>query len=204
MNSPISPGIIAEAAGLFAVTNLDDIVILSLFFAQGAGENGSARRVVAGQYLAFTAILAVAIGIAFGASFLPEEAIPYLGLIPITIGLRDAWKLWKNRQRGDEGEQTETTQGGPTVRKVATTTFGSGGDNIGVYVPVFDTVGTRGTFVFAAVFLVLVGVWCIAGRFFATRPIIARALSRWGHILLPVVLITIGLIILIQGGAFGL
>jgi cadmium resistance protein CadD (predicted permease) len=200
----MSSGLIAEAAGLFALTNLDDIVVLSLFFAQGAGEHGSARRVVAGQYLAFAAILAVTIGVAFGASFLPKEAIPYLGLIPITIGLRDAWKLWKNRQRGDEGEQTETTQGGPTVRKVAVTTFGNGGDNIGVYVPVFDTVGTRGTIVYAAVFLILVGVWCAAGRFFATRPVIARALSRWGHILLPVVLITIGLIILIQGGAFGL
>jgi cadmium resistance protein CadD (predicted permease) len=200
----MSSGLIAEAAGLFAVTNLDDIVVLSLFFAQGAGEHGSARRVVAGQYLAFAAILAVAVGVAFGASFLPKDAIPYLGLIPITIGLRDAWRLWKNRQRGDEGEQTESTQGGPTGRKVAVTTFGNGGDNIGVYVPVFDTVGTRGTIVYAAVFLVLVGVWCVAGRFFATRPVIARALSRWGHILLPVVLITIGLIILIQGGAFGL
>jgi len=200
----MSSGLIAEAAGLFAVTNFDDIVVLSLFFAQGAGEHGSARRVVAGQYLAFAMILAVAIGVAFGASFLPEEAIPYLGLIPITIGLRDAWKLWKNRRRGDGGAQTETTQAGPTVRKVAATTFGNGGDNIGVYVPVFDTVGTRGTIVYAAVFLVLVGVWCVAGRFFASRPVIAKALSRWGHVLLPAVLITIGLIILIQGGAFGL
>src|SRR5215831_12068632 len=149
VNSPMSSGLIAEAAGLFAVTNFDDIVVLSLFFAQGAGEHGSARRVVAGQYLAFAVILAVAIGIAFGASFLPKEAIRYLGLIPITIGLRDAGKLWKNRQRGDGGAQAETTQGGPTVRKVAATTFGNGGDNIGVYVPVFDTVGTRGTISFA-------------------------------------------------------
>ena len=140
----MSPGLIAEAAGLFAATNVDGIVILSLFFAQGAGEHGSARRVVAGQYLGFAVILVVAIGVAFGASFLPREAIPYLGLIPITIGLRDAWKLWKDRQRGDEGEQAETTPGGPTVRKVAAITFGNGGDNIGVYVPVFDTVGTRG------------------------------------------------------------
>jgi hypothetical protein len=31
-----------------------------------------------------------------------------------------------------------------------------------------------------------------------------RRLGLWGHILLPVVLITIGLIILVQGGAFGL
>jgi cadmium resistance protein CadD (predicted permease) len=29
----VNPGVIAQAAGLFAVTNLDDIVVLSLFFA---------------------------------------------------------------------------------------------------------------------------------------------------------------------------
>ena len=48
----MSSGLIAEAAGLFAVTNFDDLVVLSLFFAQGAGEHSSVRRVVAGQYLA--------------------------------------------------------------------------------------------------------------------------------------------------------
>ena len=83
----MTSGVIAAAAGLFAVTNFDDIVILSLFFARGAGQRGSAIRVVAGQYLAFTAILAVAIGVALGASFLPRQALPYLGLLPIAIGL---------------------------------------------------------------------------------------------------------------------
>uniref|UniRef100_A0AAU2K063 Cadmium resistance transporter n=1 Tax=Streptomyces sp. NBC_00049 TaxID=2903617 RepID=A0AAU2K063_9ACTN len=55
-----------------------------------------------------------------------------------------------------------------------------------------------------AVFLVLVAVWCFAGRFFATCPLVAEALSRGGHVLLPVVLIAIGLLILGEGGAFGL
>lgn len=200
----MSSGLIAEAAGLFAVTNFDDIVILSLFFAQGAGQHGSARRVLAGQYLGFTAILAVAIAVTFGASFLPEQALPYLGLLPIALGLRDAWKVWKNRKRGDGGEQAESEQDGPAILKVATTTFANGGDNIGVYVPVFTNVGTSGTIVYCVVFLVLVGVWCAAGRFVATRPVIARPLGRWGHIVLPVVLIAIGLLILIEGGAFGL
>jgi len=200
----MTAGVIAEAAGLFAVTNFDDIVILSLFSAQGAGERGSARRVIAGQYLAFTAILAVAIAVTFGARFLPEKALPYLGLLPIALGLRDAWKAWKNRKPGDSGERAESGQGGPTILKVATTTFANGGDNIGVYVPVFTNVGTSGTIVYCVVFLVLVGVWCAAGRFVATRPVIAKPLGRWGHILLPVVLITIGLLILIEGGAFGL
>jgi cadmium resistance protein CadD (predicted permease) len=53
------------------------------------------------------------------------------------------------------------------------------------------------------VFLILVGVWCAAGRYFATHPAIARVLSRWDHILLPVVLIGIGLMILIKGSTFG-
>ena len=43
-----------------------------------------------------------------------------------------------------------------------------------------------------------------AGRYFATRPVIAGALSRWGHIVLPVVLIGLGVLILVEGGAFGL
>ncbi|WP_435603400.1 cadmium resistance transporter [Streptomyces sp. bgisy130] len=75
---------------------------------------------------------------------------------------------------------------------------------MGVYVPVFATAGIGGMTVYAVVFLVLVAVWCFAGRFFATRPVIAKALARWGHILLPLVLIAIGLLIFIEGGAFGL
>ncbi|MFB7307681.1 hypothetical protein [Streptomyces sp. NPDC056192] len=35
-------------------------------------------------------------------------------------------------------------------------------------------------------------------------PGLAKALARWGHILLPLVLIAIGLLILVEGGAFGL
>ena len=112
-------------------------------------------------------------------------------------------KAWRNRKPGDRGGQAESGPGGPTILKVATTTFANGGDNIGVYVPVFTNVGTSGTIVCCVVFLVLVGVWCAAGRFVATRPVIAKPLGRWGHILLPVVLITIGLLILIEGGAFG-
>ncbi|GAA4834342.1 cadmium resistance transporter [Kitasatospora terrestris] len=192
-------GIIGQAVALFAVTNIDDILILSLFFAQGAGRPGSARRIVIGQYLGFAAILAVAVAAAFGATFLPESAIPYLGLLPLGLGLKAAWQAWKHR--GDEGDEQETAEVGPRALEVAAVTFANGGDNIGVYVPVFATAGVGGMSVYVIVFLALVAVWCLAGRFFATRPLIAKALSRWGHLLLPVVLITIGLLILVEAGA---
>ncbi|QIQ06560.1 cadmium resistance transporter [Streptomyces liangshanensis] len=198
-------GIIGQAAGLFAVTNIDDILILSLFFAQGAGHRGSARRIVIGQYLGFAAILTVAAAAAFGATFLPEAALPYLGLLPLALGLKAAWQAWRNHRnaKGDEERQAQSAERGPGSLEVAAVTFANGGDNIGVYVPVLASAGAAGMTVYAAVFLVLVAVWCTAGRFFATRPVIAEALSRWGHILLPLVLITIGLLILTEGGAFG-
>ncbi|MDX2591483.1 MULTISPECIES: cadmium resistance transporter [Streptomyces] len=195
-------GIVGQAAGLFAVTNIDDILILSLFFAQGPGHPGATSRIVLGQYLGFAAILAVAVAAAFGATLLPESAIPYLGLLPLALGLKAAWQAWKHR--GDEDDEEAAKEGGPKALEVAAVTFANGGDNIGVYVPVFATAGVGGMSVYALVFLILVAVWCFAGRFFATRPLVAKALSRWGHILLPVVLIAIGLLILIEGGAFGL
>ncbi|MFD3519079.1 cadmium resistance transporter [Streptomyces sp. NPDC058653] len=197
-------GIVGQAAGLFAVTNIDDILILSLFFAQGAGDRGSTRRIVLGQYLGFLAILAVAAAAALGATFLPEAVIPYLGLLPLALGLKAARQAWTDRKDSeDDGDELEGA-GGPGALAVAAVTFANGGDNIGVYVPVFAGAGISGMSVYAVVFLVLVGVWCFAGKFFATRPVIAKALSRWGHILLPLVLIAIGLLILVEGGAFGL
>ena len=200
----LNADLVAEAVGLFAVTNVDDIVILSLFFGQGAGHRGAARRVVVGQYLGFAAILVVAGAAALGATFLPAAAIPYLGLLPLVLGVRAGWRAWTERRRGNGGDSgADGRQGPPKMLEVAGVTFANGGDNIGVYVPVFTNIGTSGTIVCCVVFLILVGVWCAAGRFVATRPVIARPLGRWGHILLPVVLIAIGLLILIEGGAFG-
>ncbi len=172
---------IIRAIGLFAVTNVDDVVLLALFFARGVPP----AKVVLGQYLGFAGILAVAVAAALGATLLPPSALPWLGLLPLALGVRAAWQAWRG---ADDSSPTATGALG-----VAAVTFANGGDNIGVYVPVFATTGiTR----YVLVFLLLVAVWCAAGRFFATRPTIAHALSRWGHVVLPVVLIAIGVLIL--------
>ena len=201
----MNAGIVAEAAGLFAITNVDDIVVLSLFFGRSAGQHGATTRIVTGQYLGFTAILAITVSAAYGATFLPESAIAYLGLLPLALGLWGAWQAWKHHRQDDSGEQQPgNKQDGPKTLQVAAVTFANGSDNIGVYLPVFAKAGAAGITVYVAVFLVLVGVWCAAGRFFATRSAIASVIGRWGYILHPFVLIALGLFILIQGGAFGL
>lgn len=130
--------------------------------------------------------------------------IPYLGLLPLALGLKAAWQGWRHRNEADGEREAGEEDGGPKVVEVAAVPLADGGDNVGAYVPVFATAGAGGMSVYAVVFLILVGVWCFAGRFFATRPLVAGALSRWGHVLLPSVLISLGLLIPVEGGAFGL
>ncbi|GAA0449327.1 cadmium transporter [Paractinoplanes deccanensis] len=192
----MSAAVIGQAIGLFAVTNVDDLLLLALYFAQGSGRPHTAHAIALGQYLGFAGILAVAVAAGFGAGLLPDAVLPWLGLLPLALGVKAAVQSWRHRH-DDEGE-SERRQNGPRALEVAAVTFANGGDNIGVYVPVFATAGASGTAVYATVFLVLVGVWVAAGRFLATRPVIARALSRWGHIVLPVVLIGVGLLILLE------
>ena len=193
---------ILQAIGLFIATNIDDIIVLSLFFARGAGRSGTTAKIIAGQYLGFGAILATAVIVALGTrSFLPESFIPYFGLIPLALGLRAAWQSW----RGKDDDDDEQVTGKPiSVMTVAAVTFANGGDNIGVYVPIFVTVGAVGIIAYSGVFLLLVAGLVLVARYVATRKPIAAILERWEHVLFPLVLIGLGIFILVEGGAFGL
>ncbi|WP_447924978.1 cadmium resistance transporter [Georgenia muralis] len=194
---------VLQAIGLFLATNIDDIIVLSLFFARGAGIRGTTAKILAGQYLGFGAILAASVLVSLGAAtFLPEDAIAYFGLIPLALGLLAAWKAW----RGDDDDDDDEKVAGKAISvwTVAGVTFANGGDNIGVYVPVFVTVGTGAIIAYSIVFLALVAVLVVLAKFVATRKPIAEILERWEHVLFPLVLIGLGVVILVEGGAFGL
>ena len=191
-----------QAIGLFMATNIDDIIVLSLFFARGAGQRGTTTRILVGQYVGFACILGAAVLVTIGAgAFLPSAAIPYFGLIPLALGLWAAWQAWRGDDDDDDAKVTGTKVSAWTVAGV---TFANGGDNIGVYVPVFLTVGPAATAAYAVVFLALVAVLVLVARYVATRRPIAEALERWEHVLFPLVLIALGIVILVEGGAFGL
>ena len=194
---------VLQAIGLFATTNIDDIIVLSLFFARGAGQSGTTARILADQYLGFAGILVAAILVTTGAgAFLPPAAIPYFGLIPLGLGLWAAWQAW--RGDGDDDDEAKVAGKKVGVGAVAGVTFANGGDNIGVYTPVFLSVEPLAVVAYCVIFLALVAILVALARFVATRPPIAEVLERFEHILFPIVLIGLGIVILVSGGAFGL
>lgn len=191
---------LGQAAGMSAATTIDDVLVLAVFFGQVHGNRVAIARIILGEYLGFGAILAISM---VGA-LLPKAAIPYAGLVPLMLGLRAAWLAWREHgaDAGPDDDVGKASRLG--VVQVALISFANGGNNIGIYVPVFAEVGMGGTFGYVVVFLLGVAVWCGIGWYFASRPAMTRALSRWGHLLLPIVLIGMGLGILIEGNAFGL
>src|SRR5699024_6634456 len=116
-------------------------------------------------------------------------------------GLWAAWQAWRGDDDDDGAKVTGTKVSEWTA---AGGTFASGGDNIGVYVPVLLSVEPIAGVAYCRVLRALVAVWVVVAKFVATRPPSAEVLDRWEHILFPIVLIGLGIVILDSGEAFGL
>ena len=120
----------------FISTNLDDIFMLTLFFAQAKGRKG-ALKVVAGQYIGMGCLAALSILGALGTQLVTQRYVGLLGFVPLCLGIK-AWMDY--RSQGNKSRQEEETGETPGIGiiSVALVTMANGGDNIGVYIPVFS------------------------------------------------------------------
>jgi cadmium resistance protein CadD (predicted permease) len=126
-----------------------------------------------------------------------------LGIIPIAIGLN---RLLNGETDESEGEEeTEQTEKSffasflsPQAYSVAAVTFANGGDNIGIYVPLFASATLESLLIILGIFFLLVGVWCYAAYLLTRLEAIAEALTRYGNTLVPFVLIGLGTLILVD------
>ena len=168
----------------FAATNVDDAFLLTLFFARRI----STRRIVAGQYLGFGAIILVSLLGAWAALAIPHRWMRLLGFVPLAIGVRHLL-----RTRGAERESPHLSRS--SVVSIAFVTLSNGADNIGVYVPFFVS-GRPYLWLILSVYAVMVAMWCLLGRWLGKHPLILRSVDRWGHWAVPMVFIGLGLYLL--------
>lgn len=197
----------------FAATNIDDIVVLMVFFSQ-VSDRFRPRHIVIGQYLGFLSLLLLCLPGFLGGLFLPKSWLGLLGILPIAIGLHQ----WLNGDDDDSTIQTVSEEVNhaipkskpvwhplrPEVYQVAAVTIANGGDNVGVYVPLFARSDLFSLTIIVSVFLSLVGVWCVAAYYLASHPAIAPLLTRYANRIVPFLLIALGLYILIESESYRL
>lgn len=218
---------IAEIAGAsltataaFVASNLDDIVVLLLLFAGAEGARGR-WPVVAGQFVGFGLLVLASLVGWFGGDLLPSGWIGLLGLMPVGLGVSQL--LDSISQASDARDQSLLTGADPLLSvspplwppsaapggtllarivAVAGLTIANGGDNIGLYMPLFAQADRLQLVTTLAVFTLLVGLWCLGAWRLVQAPALALLIHRHGGRAVPWLLIGIGALLLIQHHTF--
>jgi cadmium resistance protein CadD (predicted permease) len=181
------------STGAFVSTNIDDLFLLVGFFSD---RSFARSHIFAGQILGMAIIVAISLAAASVALVISPQRVGLLGLAPIVIGVAKLLRLGKA-----EKEEQPTAVG---VLQVATVTIVNGGDNIAAYTPIFATQGARDMIATLAIFAVLTLVWCFAALGLVRHTALGKPLRRYGHVLLPFILIGLGGLILYRSGAANL
>ena len=189
---------IFAAAGMFAATNIDDIVVLTVLFLASSRDGPRPWQIVLGQYLGFITLVAISVVAALGLTVIPDEWVGFLGLVPLVIGVVGLVRGLRNGR--DDDDEAESALKAVGVLGVAGITIANGADNISLYTPVFRTISPMDTVITIVVFLVLVAVWCLLGRVIGTHRKVTETLEKIEHWLVPAVFIGLGLFILIESG----
>lgn len=123
----------------FISTNIDDLFILTLFF-------GNSRirpsQIIGGEFLGIIALIVVSMPASLIGLVIDPSYIGVLGLVPIYLGLKGIWQLIGPKEEDETSGQVKTDRN--KVLAVAGVTFANGGDNIGIYAPLFGTLGWTG------------------------------------------------------------
>lgn len=180
---------------LFASSNVDDLFVLAAFFADKRMRPVS---IVVGQYLGFGTLVLLCALAALFALALPEGWVALVGFVPLFLGVRKLLAL-RNKKSGRREGKKDHKEGKRAARSQVLTVAGvciaNGADDFGIYVPLFASdLGAIATY--AITFAVMVGVWCGLGYLLVSRKVLGDQIRRYGHLILPIVLIALGVYIL--------
>jgi cadmium resistance protein CadD (predicted permease) len=192
------PAEIVTAVALFAGTNVDDVVVLSLLSASSRAA-GQPRRweIWAGQYAGFAVLVGLSAAAGRGLALVPERWLWLLALIPFTVGVVSLAAAIRAVRRG--APPRPPSAGG--LPGVVALTIVNGADNLAAYTPFFAATGPAQVAVTLVVFAVGVAVWCLAGGLLTRHALVTSTISRYSHWILPAAFILIGLYVLHETNA---
>lgn len=184
-------GTAGTGLGIFAGTNIDDVLVLTVLFVSARGGRPRRWEIIAGQTLGFTTLLAASAVIAIVLGAVPDQWIRLLGVVPIGVGLTG---LWRTIKRPDDAEPPPLAG---NLWSVAALTVANGADNLSVYPPLLRTLGVGPAITTGVVFYLGVALLCVTGVLLGAHQPIAARLGRIQHWLGPLVFIGLGVIILL-------
>jgi cadmium resistance protein CadD (predicted permease) len=196
-------GLIGLAIVLFVATNIDDVFVLLGFFADPRFKG---RQIVIGQFFGIAALYGASVVASLLSLVIPPAYIGLLGLAPIAIGLKQAWELWKGKPASDEASEghEKASAGHGNVAAVALVTVANGGDNISIYTPFFATRSGYDIAAIGVLFATMTLLWLGAAHWLTHHRTLGAPIRRYGHRVVPFLLIALGILIVYEAGTIEL
>jgi cadmium resistance protein CadD (predicted permease) len=179
----------------FVATNIDDTFVLILLFSI---PSLLTRNVIIGQFLGIVLLVVISSSAALVALAIPAFVIGLMGFIPIIIGIK---RLTNFRGKPETIQAMKKEY--LSFLSVTAITISNGGDDIGVFTPLFAKYNTVAEVsVLISIFLIMTGIWCIVTFYFIRHPFVASRINVLSNAVTPFVLIGLGVYIIIDSFFF--
>ncbi len=196
-------------------TTFDDNIYLTAFFGK-VNRHFHIKHIVIGEFLGFTVLVLASLPGFLGGLILPQSWIGLLGFLPIAIGTYNflhreeeeqvqavSLKLPANKPQRCKKSLWATIRD-PQTYRVSAVTIANGGNNIGIYVPLFASSSLPSLGVILSVCYLTIGLWCLLSYFMTRNPLMAPIMTRYGRRIFPLVLIWLGFSILMKSESYRL
>ncbi len=191
------------AVVLFAGTNVDDIFVLLAFFSD---KRFKTNTIIFGQYLGIISLAGASVAIAVGAQNIPRSYIGFLGLIPILLGVKKLWEVCRSHTNvnDDDRHSPISLHHSAKILIVTGVTVANGGDNLGIYIPIFATKPLWALGLYFISFLVLTGIWCWLALYLIRHQHTGKIIKSVSPYIVPWIFLCLGTLILFESGSLNI
>ena len=202
-------------------TTFDDNIYLTGFFSE-VNRTFRPKHVVVGELIGFTALISISlVGFLIGLA-ISSDWIGLLGILPILIGLNNLRLLIVNKDESVENKSANLKQNARfrgfdsrerslldiiqdrQTYSVSAVTISNGGNNLGIYIPLFASSSLQSLAVIVPICYLIVCTWLFMSYHLTRTPGIALVLSRYASKLFPFVLMWLGLRIILDNESYKL
>jgi len=181
--------IIVLSAIAFISANTDGMIIAIAYLTD---PNYDSKNILFGQIIGFWFLTIVSLILAQSLFFIPKESAKWLGIIPIIFGFV---KLLKYSSKNTT-QPASVPPNGRQIQEISILTVSTGADDVMAYTPIFATRTLHEISILSIVFVVMTIIWWMIAKWLADHGIIRRVVSKGGPILVPLLIITIGVVII--------
>jgi cadmium resistance transport/sequestration family protein len=181
----------------FIATNVDDLFILMMLFVN-VSRRLTNRDIYAGQFLGVIALIILSLSGFLIGLIVPLPYIGLLGVFPIYLGIKEFFEKDDDDELAEEftASNPSNTFISASALHVAGITIANGGDNVGVYIPLFVSQRLDSLIIMITIFLIMTYGWLWVSKYLANHKLVAERLRRYNHILFPALLILLGIYIM--------